>query len=227
MMRLFLLIHVLAVLTALTCSGNCKAGIVISIDHAMAHAGDTILLGVYASSETGDSISGFNLPFDYNSDGFVDSQGDGIGDLPNGFSLAFPALSHIIYSNTDLDRPSPQIQLIGADAIATGTGGDIRLGNSLTPTKLFDLVVVVASNVSVGTVVPFLIKVPNDPFASLFNVAGKDAPTVLLPTQGNPATGSITIVAVPEPTSIFLLLSLVIFVIPAMRLSRFSSRKAV
>ena len=227
MMRQFLLIHVLAVLTALTCSGNCKAGIVISIDHAMAHAGDTILLGVYASSETGDSISGFNLPFDYNSDGFVDSQGDGIGDLPTGFALAPTPLSFRIYSDTALDRPSPQIQLIGADAIATGTGGDVKLGNSLLPTKLFDVVVVVAPNVAVGTVVPFLIKVPNDPFASLFNIAGKDSPTVLLPTQGNPATGSITIVAVPEPTSIFLLLSLAIFLIPAMRLSRFSSLKTV
>ena len=60
MMRQFLLIHVLAVLTALTCSGNCKAGIVISIDHAMAHAGDTILLGVYASSSfrSGEALVG-------------------------------------------------------------------------------------------------------------------------------------------------------------------------
>ena len=75
------------------------------------------------------------------------------------------------------------------------------LGNSLHPTKLFDVVVFIAPNVAVGTVVPFLIKVPNDPFASLFNVAGIGSPVVLLPTQGNPATGSITIVAVPEPSS--------------------------
>lgn len=136
--------------------------------------------------------------------------------MTNGFSLALTPISGVVYFNTGLDRPLPQIRLIGVDAIATGTGADIVLGNSLNPTKLFDVVVQVAPNVAVGTVLPFQIKVPNEPFASLFNVAGPNTPTVFLPSPGIPATGSITIVAVPEPSSIFLLLSLVISMAVAM-----------
>ena len=109
MKRLPLIVRALAVLTALTVEDNCKAGIVVSIDRATALAGQTVLLGVYASSDTADVISGFNLPFDYNSDGFVDAQNDGMGDLPIGFSLASPPLSGIVFFNTGLDAPLPQI----------------------------------------------------------------------------------------------------------------------
>ena len=199
---LFRAIGLLVVLGA-----NCNAGIVISIDRVSAIAGQSILLGVYASSDSGDVISGFNLPFDYNSDGFVDIQNDGFGDLPTGFTLSLVPVSNTAYFNTGLDRPMPQIQLIGVDTIVTGTGDNVRLGNSLNPTKLFDLALEIAPTVPVGTVVPFQIKVPNQPFTSLFNVAGPNFPTVTFPTPGSPATGSITIVAVPEPSSVILLLS--------------------
>lgn len=198
---------VLAVLFSINVA---MAGIVISIDRETALAGETILLGVYASSETGDVISGYNLPFDYNSDGFVDVQNDGIGDLPLGFTLAPSPLTSISYANAGLDQPFPQLQLVGTDAIVTGTGSDIVLGNSLNPTKLFDLVVVTDPSVAAGTVVTFQIKVPEAPFASLFNVAGPSSPSVLSPSQGVPVVGSITIVAVPEPSSIGLLLSVLI-----------------
>ena len=201
-----------ALLASLMISSFCNAGIVISIDRETALAGETILLGIYASSDSGDEISGFNLPFDYNSDGFVDVQNDQIGDLPAGFSLtniapSTDAFANAVFANTKLDRPFPQLSLINADFIATGSGDNIVLGNSLNPMKLFDVTIQVSPNVPVGTVVPFQIKVPSQPFSSLFLVAGPNSPTVFLPVIGTPATGSITIVAVPEPSSIVLLLS--------------------
>ena len=201
------LFRAIGLLVVIIANANCNAGIVISIDRVTAIAGQSILLGVYASSDSGDEISGFNLPFDYNSDGFVDIQNDGFGDLPTGFTFSLVPVSNATYFNTGLDRPMPQIQLIGVDTIATGTGDNILLGGSLNPTKLFDLAIEIAPTVPVGTVVPFQIKVPDQPFTSLFNVAGPNFPTVTFPTPGSPAIGSITIVAVPEPSSVILLLS--------------------
>ena len=113
MMRLKLKFQAMVVLAAFICTANCQAGIVVSIDRETALAGQTVFLGVYASSEDGDNISGFNLPFDYNSDGFVDAQNDGFGDLPTGFSLAKNPLSFMLYgNNTGLDRPFPQVSIM-------------------------------------------------------------------------------------------------------------------
>ena len=204
-MKLKFVFHAIGLLLVL--GDNCNAGIVISIDRVTAVAGQSILLGVYASSDSGDEISGFNLPFDYNSDGFVDIQNDGFGDLPTGFTFSVMPVSNATYLNTGLDRPKPQIQLVDVDTIVTGTGDNIRLGDSLNPTRLFNLVIESSSTVPVGTVVPFQIKVPDQPFTSLFNVAGPNVPRVTFPTPGSPATGSITIVAVPEPSSVILFLS--------------------
>lgn len=179
------------------------ARVILSIDDIAVPAGTTAVVGVYAASDNGDVISGFNLPLDINSDGFIDSNSDNVSDLPNGFSFASPALQNLRYANTGFDMPQPQIGLIEVDGIPTGSGADVLL--SSTPTRLFELHVSVAPSVPPGTTVPLQIIVPNSPFQSLFNVAGPNGPTVLAPLAGQPVLGSITII--PEPSSQLAVLS--------------------
>ncbi len=179
-------------------SSTAQAEIIMSIDHKLALPGETVLIGVYASSNIGDIISGFNLPMDFNVDGFVDVANDGISDLPSGFALnAFP-LRNQIYANTGLDRPQPQLTLIAVDAIPTGSGNNVVLGPN--PTKLFDIAVNVSGLAKAGDTMPIVIKLPDAPLSSLFNVAGPNNPSVALFSPGIIAAGSITVV--PEPATL-------------------------
>lgn len=204
----------LAACLSLCCAFACvlpspsSGGTIITLDNVFVPAGTTALVGVYASSDTGDVISGFNLPLDINSDGFLDSNSDLIGDLPPGFTLASPPIANAVYNNTGFDTPQPQIGLIDADAIPTGSGTNITL--STTPQKLFDLVFEVAASVPAGTRMPLEIFVPASPLSALFNVAGPNRPTINSPVLGQPSLGSITVV-VPEPANIVLLLSALSF----------------
>jgi hypothetical protein len=173
-------------------SSQTDAAISISIANVSVFAGTTAVVGVYASSNDGDIISGFNLPLDIND--------DGMEALPTGFTLNGSGFSNAVYANTGLDTLEPQITLINVDSIPTGSGTNIML--STTPTLLFDLDVNVAGSVAAGTVVPLEIEVPASPYSPLFNVAGPDTPTVAAPVIGTPVDGSITVVAVPEPAAI-------------------------
>ena len=208
-MRFSFVSKALAVVFIISLQSASRGGVIISMDNATAFAGQTVLLGVYASSNSGDVISGFNLPLDYNSDGFVDQQLDRIGDLPAGFSLDLIPIRNSIFANTGLDRPFPQTLLFAVDSIPSGSGVNTTLSD--IPTKLFDLVIDTDPSLAVGTVLPFQIKIPANPFESGFNVAGPNTPTVVLPAIGSPALGSITIVAVPEPSGIALVLAAATF----------------
>ena len=183
-------------------AGPASAAVTVSIGTVTVPAGSatTALVGVFASSNSGDVISGFNLPFDYNNDGFVDRNGDGVGDLPAGFSLGGPLVRNALYpNNTAFDMPQQQDVLANVDGIPTGSGANVTLGT--TPTRLFDLAINVAATVPAGTVLPFEIEVPAAPFNVLFNVAGPNAPTVAAPTAGSPVFGSLRVTAVPEPAT--------------------------
>ena len=182
-------------------AATASAAVRISVADVRVPAGSatTALVSVFASSTTGDVISGFNLPLDYNNDGYVDRNGDGVGDLPAGFALDAVPTRNAVYADTGFDTPQPQISLIGADGIPTGSGGNLTL--TATPLKLFDLAIDVAATVPAGTVLPLDIFVPADPFGPLFNVAGPNDPAVIAPQAGTPVFGSVTVVGVPEPTA--------------------------
>lgn len=176
---------------SLVAAASSDAAVSISIDNLGVPAGTTAAVGVYASSDTADIISGFNLPTDLNRDGFSN------GLLPDGFSVNPSVLQNAIYNNTGFDTPAFQIALIDVDGIATGSGSNVQLG--VAPTLLFRLLIDVGPNVPVGTVLPLEIEAPADPFGALFNVAGPTNPTVAAPLVGVPVLGSITVT--PEPTA--------------------------
>ncbi len=173
-----------------------RADIVLTADNVTVFAGQTARVGVYASSTSGDIMTGFNLPIDFNRDGNV--------NLPLGFSYGSPVIANAIFSNTGFDRPA-SIFFANVDAIPTGSGANVTLG--LIPLRLFDLRVNVASDVATGTVLPIVLEIPPTPLQSLFNLAGyangnlaAGKPVVFSPTPGVVAFGSITITAVPEPS---------------------------
>ncbi len=167
------------------------AAVTLSIDNVFVPPASVAIVGVYAASNSNDVISGFNLPFDINDDGYT------AGILPAGFTLDANDLRNKLFANTGLDTPQPQITLINVDSIPTGSGSNVQL--SSTPTLLFDLAFDVAATVPVGTVMPMEIEVPNSPFQTLFDVAGPGSPTVAGPTNGSPVYGSITVI--PEPAT--------------------------
>jgi hypothetical protein len=163
-----------------------QGAVIISIDHVDVPASSVALVGVYASSNSNDVISGFDLPLDINDDGYT------AGILPAGFKLDPSDVRNAIYGNTGLDMPQPQTTLINVDGIAVGSGANEQLTS--TPTLLFDLAFDVADTVPDGTSLPLEIEVPNAPFQSLFDVAGPNSPAVAAPTNGSPVYGSITVV---------------------------------
>jgi hypothetical protein len=152
---------VLAGAAVIGLSSRIDAAITISIANVAVPAGTEAIVGVYASSNSGDVMSGFNLPLDIND--------DGTAPLPTGFTLNGSGFTNALYANTALDTPMPQITLINVDSIPTGSGANTTL--SATPTLLFDLAVNVAGSVPAGTVVPLEIEVTASPFSPLFNVA--------------------------------------------------------
>ena len=180
---------------------SANGDLVIVIDNVFAAPGSTATVGVSVVSNDladGDVISGFNLPTDFNVDGFNDTNNDGFGELPPPFSLNATPLANAIYTNTGLDMPQTGVLgFIAADAITTGNGSDVAVG--LTPVKLFDLQIDVDAAAMVGDVLPISIFQPPTPFDGLFNIAGGS--DVAAPTLGSAVFGSVTVT--PEPATAF------------------------
>ena len=185
-----------AVLLMLMIVSSSNADVVISIQNVSVFPGNTALVGVFASSDAGNVISGFNLPMDFNSDGLL--------ALPSGFVQNATPVQNALYANTALDTPASIIPA-NVDWIPTGSGSNATLGTDFsTLTKLFDLAIDVGGSVPTGTVVPIEIRIPAAPLQSLFNIAGPSSPTVAAPSTGVPVFGSISVV--PEPGSFWLIL---------------------
>ncbi len=166
---------------------------VFTIDNVRTLPGRTVLVGVYAQSNNNDTISGFNLPVDFGA--------DGKRALPSGFSLSTQPLTNLLFSNTGLDVPEPQITFANVDGIISGfvaANQAVQLSNA--PTKLFDLSFEVGAGVPAGTILP--IHIVQDSLG-LFNVTSPTGGLVLTPNLLNPAIGSISVV--PEPSVLTLL----------------------
>lgn len=163
------------------------AGFVIGIEHEIVAPGGTALVAVFATSDMGNNISGFNLPLDVGADGKK--------ALPVGFTYHSPPILNALFNNTALDLPEPQITIANVDAIPSGfVQANQAVILSQVPTKLFDLVIDVGSGVPAGTVVPIYIVRDS---LGLFNVTSPNGGAAVVPDTGRPAIGSITVI--PEP----------------------------
>lgn len=84
-------------------------------------------------------------------------------------------------STTRSFAKSPSIDVALVDGIIIGNGVNETLG--ISPRKLFDLVIDVASSVPVGTKIPIELRIPAGDLESLFAVSGPDNPPVFAPTN--------------------------------------------
>jgi hypothetical protein len=141
-----------------------RGAVNLSVESKSAAPGQSVLIGFFASSNSGDVISGFNLPLDLGQSG----QG-------------FPAF--IAYSATPIRNPAFEFvtlstalnSAVNVDGIVNGDGDGLALGT--TPTKLFDLELAIGSAVTALTTVPIVIVNPTSP-ANLFSIAGPNLPQV-------------------------------------------------
>lgn len=175
--------------------GSARADIVISIQDEEVIPGGTAFVEFYAQSNVGYRISGFNLPTDINR--------DNVNMLPTGFTLNATPILNAMFNNTFFAK-SPSIDVALVDGIIIGNGVNETLG--ISPRKLFDLVIDVASSVPVGTKIPIELRIPAGDLESLFAVSGPDNPPVFAPTTGASVVGYISVV--PEPSS-FVMLALI------------------
>ncbi len=173
-------------IAAIACS-SCWGDLFIMIEHEHTAPGSTALVGVFARSNNNDTISGFNLP--------VDIGADGKRALPNGFRLTTPQVTNLLFDNTRMDFPEPQITIANVDGIISGfVAGNQAVQLSDIPTKLFDIAFEVDASVPAGTVLP--IHIVQD-ILGLFNVTSPSGGVVGLPSAIAPAIGSLSVV--PEP----------------------------
>ena len=156
-------------------------------------ASDTAFVSVSATSTSGDSLTGFNLPID------VGANGTG---LPAVLSFnADPIQNEINNLGIDLNVAPFQTGIDMVDGIVNLSGAtDIPL--TLAPVKLFDLVLDVASSAPTGSF-PVIFNSGGTFFNASGTAAGGGPATIIPPV----APGSVNIVAnVPEPSSLALVL---------------------
>ena len=180
-------IGVCLLFTALFCT-NATAAVTLDLGEATANqlgAGGTISVGVFASSDASDVMSGFTLPLDVNNDG---------NSLPAGFSLNATPIQNSIYK-TNLNQGMNGV--VDVDGIVNGSGDDETLTTSQT--RLFDLVIDFDGTVTSGTTIPIGIINPT-PVINQFKFSGPASPSVSTILDGEMRI-------IPEPSSVLTLMS--------------------
>jgi hypothetical protein len=136
-----------SLLVVITAS-NATAGLIFKVEEVTANPGDTVSVGVFASSDnaqTGDVLTGFSLPVEVGAvtTGVTATPGNG---MPAGLSYNANPIQNEIANfdptalNTALDLVvSPTGGGTGIDGIANGSGPDLSL--TTIPVKLFDFVI--------------------------------------------------------------------------------------
>jgi hypothetical protein len=140
-----------------------------------------VLVGVFASSNAGDALNGFNLPFDVNNDGF---------QLPPGLTFNASPIQNqnpsFSVAATFSTGPGALYTLLSIDAVVSSVGNP-NVTLSSTPIKLFDLAFDIAPLPAIpeGTLVPINLDV---------NVLYSVAP----PVASSVSAGSLLVTAIPE-----------------------------
>jgi hypothetical protein len=148
--------------------------VTVSIESKSAAAGQNVLIGFFASSNSGDILSGFNFPLD------IGPTGQG---LPPAVSYGSTPLQNSAFDFTDLSTALNST--VNVDGVINGDGEGLTLGPS--PTKLFDLELTIVPTAVPGTSIPVVIVNPTAP-VNLFSIAGPNSPQV-----GSLQGGTLTI----------------------------------
>lgn len=180
---------------SIACLESANGEITISITNEVTAAGTGVDAIVSIADTTGSAVlNNFNLPIDFNSDGF---------GIPAGFTFnSATALSS--FGNFSGAAAPPTSNL---DFATSDSGAGLTL--SATPTDLFSLNFSVDSSVAIGTVLPISIQrspeLSGSPFPGFLQLT-LDGTSI---NAGDAAfdditinAGSISIDAVPEPASL-------------------------
>lgn len=146
-----------AIVIGLSCAAA-HAAVTLSWESVAAQPGQTAVVGVFATSNSGESLAGFNLPFDLGANGM---------GLPTGFALNANPLRDKVWPtvNVNVTRNA----LVGIDGIVNGDGANIPL--STAPLRLFSLAIDVSPTVMPGTMLPLTIRTTTAPI-NFFTLAG-------------------------------------------------------
>ncbi len=146
----------------------------VSIESKSAAAGQNVLVGFFASSNSGDVLSAFNFPLD------IGPSGQG---LPPAISYGPTPIQNSAFDFTDLSTALNST--VNVDGVINGDGQGLTLGPS--PTKLFDLELTIGPSAVPGTIIPLVFVNPTAP-VNLFSIAGPNSPQV-----GSLQGGTLTI----------------------------------
>lgn len=185
-------------------NGTRHAAIVFSVEvDPPVTAGDEAIISFFASSDAMDVVTGMNLPIDIGDDDFM---------MPAGLSFASNPIRNIIGGITPglpgQFNPGPSNALSGSDAIVNLLGLP-SVQFTETPTKIFDLALNVDLSTVAGTYVISIDDngVPPLNISSFFAVSNAGA--VVQASAPASGFGSVTVVAIPEPSSVLALTAVV------------------
>lgn len=179
------------------CPAN--ANLILSIENIIVSPGSTNnLLGVFASSNTRETLQSFNLTIDFGNNGRGMPAGFAFpgGTLNNADIITGPLLTSAVTVTGIAALPAPPFTQ-NYEGVFNASGQSLAL--SSTPTKLFDILVDVSA---LSGSIPVSIRIGNNP--ALFQVQ-TDAllRNEVVTTDLTLASGSITVV--PEPGSCLML----------------------
>lgn len=194
-MKKFVYYVIALVIAASSPSAQGDVVITVEVDPPV-NAGDIASVSFYATSPSGQQVTGFNLPVDIGPVGTV---------LPSELSFlpGDDSVGSAIAGAFGTLETGPILQLNNTDAVVNVAGFDpIALSN--TPTLIFDLLLTVSGSAEPGSF-PVTINNGDTPGAGFsFTISDENNAEILSSlTSVNP--GSVNIVAaVPEPSSLAL-----------------------
>jgi hypothetical protein len=158
-----------AIVIGLSCAAT-HAAVTLSWESITVQPGQTAVVGVFATSNSGESLAGFNLPFDLGANGM---------GLPMGFTLNPDLLRDKVWPTVNVNFM--RNALVGIDGIVNGDGANILLGTA--PLRLFSLAIDVSPTIESGTILPLAIRTSTAPI-NFFTLAGPSGALAASATAG-------------------------------------------
>jgi hypothetical protein len=168
-----------AIALAISCAPT-RAAVTLSWESATVQPGQTAVVSVFGASNAGESLAGFNLPFDLGANGM---------GLPAGFTLNADPLRDKLWPTTSVNFS--RNLLAGIDGIVNGDGPNIQL--STTPLRLLSLAIDVSPTVESGTMLPLAIRTNTTPI-NFFTITGPNGALA-----GSASAGQLTITSAHLP----------------------------